>query len=223
MHARMQAAMDPDARDDPVFKKGLPWFLLPPSVEGDESMHTFRGQGKRKDGSFRNSGGFLLQVNKVFQASGHHHKFSYKNPGGQPLHVCAYSVVCNVWRVLPRVQLCAYSVVCVCVFSCVQKGSGGNRDSFMFTMSMFSHAYLHDLLMPGWFAEYVTANGRNRKTNFVGKDAVEQLNEYSAKRQQHVDEAWSFLFHEKGIDRGEFDAKCAPMHLHVHAVFANVC
>ena len=208
-----------DERRDEEFNKGLPWCLLAPGVEFNETIHTLFGQKKRKDGSFRNSGGFMLQVKKVFQASGRHHKFSYRNPEGQPLHVCAYSVVCNVWRVRPRVQLCAYSVVCVCVFSCVQKGSGGNRDSFMFTVSMFSHAYLHDLLMPGWFAKYVDTNGKKKYTNFVGNDA----DAYAAKRQQLVDEAWSFLWHEKGVDRAKFDAKCAPMHLHVHAVFANVC
>ena len=89
----------------------------------------------------------------------------------------------------------------------------------MFTMSVLSYAYLHDLLMPGWFAKYVDTNGKKKDNNFVGKDFDAMV----AKRQQLVDEAWSFLAHEKGVDRAEFDAKCAPMHLHVHAVFANVC
>ena len=202
-----------EARED-IAQEGL--ALRGPS---DEHVHTFKGQKRRPDNTFRNPGGFSIQVKKILAASNFAFQFNYRNPRGQPLHVCAYSVVCNVWRVRPRVQLCAYSVVCVCVFSCVQKGGGGNRDSFMFTMSVFSYAYLHDLLMPGWFAKYMDIKGTKKVADWQHLEHYELC----AFRQQLVDEAWAWIAKFKGVDRAAYDAECAPMPLHVHAVFANVC
>jgi len=42
---------------------------------------------------------FILETQDILEASGFRYKFNCKNPEGQPLHVCAYSVVCNIWRV----------------------------------------------------------------------------------------------------------------------------
>jgi hypothetical protein len=101
----------------------------------------------------------------------------------------------------------------------VQKGGGGNRDSFMFTMSVLSYAYLHDLLMSGWFAKYIDVKGmiKHAEWNHLQNDDLCTF------RNERLNEAWKWLATNKGVHRAAFECECAPMPLHVHAVFANVC
>lgn len=123
----------------------LPWNLRSvPDTALDYSPHV-KGQRQRMKadgtkGRIANRGGFDGQVKKVWEASQHNYRFSVQNPEGQPLHVCAYSVACNVWRVRPR----ACSVVCVlsCLHSVVCKRVAvATPNPFMFTMSVFSDTY----------------------------------------------------------------------------------
>ena len=119
MRTRMQALKNLyTGLEDPVEEArqadwlGLPWWLRGPV---DEDIDVFKGQPKRKDGTFRAAGGFLGKTKDIFNASSGLFKFNYANPGGQPLHVCVPIQLFAIYGACSGVFSCVHTQLFVCV------------------------------------------------------------------------------------------------------------